>query len=132
MLGPEEIRSYQVYLTNDKKLSPNSIHIIVAALRFLFKVTLKKDWTFEDVLPLPKKQQKLPIVLSPEEVQRFLACVQSTKHRAILTACYAAVGIRGVQHFLKSVHIVLLHEVPPWPKFVACEKSKAQVAGEIG
>ena len=93
VLGPEEIRSYQVYLTNDKKLSPNSIHIIVAALRFLFKVTLKKDWTFEDVLPLPKKQQKLPIVLSPEEVQRFLACVQSTKHRAILTTCYAA-GLR--------------------------------------
>ncbi len=93
VLGPEEIRSYQVYLTNDKKLSPNSIHIIVAALRFLFKVTLKKDWTFEDVIPLPKKQQKLPIVLSPEEVQRFLACVQSTKHRAILTTCYAA-GLR--------------------------------------
>jgi integrase/recombinase XerD len=83
VLGPEEIRTYQVYLTNEKKLSPSSIHTAVSALRFLFKVTLKRDWTFEDVLPLPKKQQKLPIVLSPEEVQQFLDCVQNSKHRAI-------------------------------------------------
>jgi site-specific recombinase XerD len=93
MLGPEEIRTYQVYMTNEKKLSPSSIHTAVSALRFLFKVTLKRDWTFEDVLPLPKKQQKLPIVLSPEEVQQFLDCVQNSKHRAILTTCYAA-GLR--------------------------------------
>jgi len=93
VLGREEIRTYQVYLTNEKKLSPSSIHTAVSALRFLYKVTLKKGWTFEDVLPLPKKQHKLPIVLSPEEVQQFLACVHSTKHRAILTTCYAA-GLR--------------------------------------
>jgi integrase/recombinase XerD len=92
-LGPEEIRIYQIYLTNEKKLCPGSIHIAVAALRFLYKVTLKKSWTLGDVLPLPKKQQKLPIVLSPEEVQQFLECVQSIKHRTILTTCYAA-GLR--------------------------------------
>jgi hypothetical protein len=45
VLGPEEIRSYQVYLTNEKKLSPGSILIAVAALRFLYKVTLRKDWS---------------------------------------------------------------------------------------
>jgi integrase/recombinase XerD len=92
-LGPEDIRAYQVYLTNEKKLAPGSILIAVAALRFLYKVSLKKDWTFEDVIPAPKKPQKLPIVLSPEEVLRFLECVGSTKHRAILTTCYAA-GLR--------------------------------------
>lgn len=93
MLGPEAIRIYQVYLATEKKLSPNSIHIAVAALRFLYKVTLKKGWTFEDALPLPKKQQKLPIVLSPEEVLQFLGCVRSIKQRTILTTCYAA-GLR--------------------------------------
>jgi integrase/recombinase XerD len=92
-LGEKEIRAYQVYLTNEKKLSPGSIHTAVAALRFLYKVTLRRDWTVEDVLPLPKKQQKLPVVLSPEEVQQFLACVESIKHRAILTTCYGA-GLR--------------------------------------
>ena len=92
-LGPEDIRAYQVYLTNEKKLAPGSVLIAVAALRFLYKVSLKKDWTFEDVIPAPKKPQKLPVVLSPEEVLQFLSCVGSTKHRAILTTCYAA-GLR--------------------------------------
>lgn len=93
LLGPEDIRAYQVYLTNEKKLAPGSILIAVAALRFLYKVSLKKDWTFEDVIPAPKKPQTLPVVLSPEEVLHFLGCVGSTKHRAILTTCYAA-GLR--------------------------------------
>ena len=92
-LGPEDIRAYQVYLTNEKKLAPGSVLIAVAALRFLYKVSLKKDWIFEDVIPAPKKPQKLPVVLSPEEVLQFLSCVGSTKHRAILTTCYAA-GLR--------------------------------------
>ena len=92
-LGPEEIRSYQVYLTNEKRLAPGSILIAVAALRFLYKVTLHRDWTLEDVIPTPKKPQKLPVVLSPEEVRHFLSCVASPKHRTILTTCYAA-GLR--------------------------------------
>jgi len=92
-LGPEEIRSYQVYLTNEKRLAPGSILIAVAALRFLYKVTLHRDWILEDVIPTPKKPQKLPVVLSPEEVRHFLSCVASPKHRTILTTCYAA-GLR--------------------------------------
>jgi site-specific recombinase XerD len=92
-LGPEDIRSYQVYLTNERKLAPGSVLIAVAALRFLYKVSLKKDWTFEDVIPAPKKPQKLPVVLSPEEILQFLGCIGSTKHRTILTTCYAA-GLR--------------------------------------
>jgi integrase/recombinase XerD len=93
VLGPEDIRAYQVYLTNERKLAPGSIHIAVSALRFLYKVTLHKNWIFEDILPAPKKPQKLPVVLSPEEVLQFLACVQNIKHRTILTTCYAA-GLR--------------------------------------
>ncbi|HLB88594.1 MAG TPA: tyrosine-type recombinase/integrase [Terriglobales bacterium] len=92
-LGPEDIRTYQVYLTNEKKLAPGSILIAVAALRFLYKVSLKREWPFDEVIPAPKKPQKLPVVLSPEEVLHFLECVGSTKHRAILTTCYAA-GLR--------------------------------------
>jgi integrase/recombinase XerD len=92
-LGPEDIRAYQLHLTNEKKLAPGSVLIAVAALRFLYKVSLKKDWTFEDAIPGPKKPQKLPVVLSPEEILRFLGCVGNTKHRTILTTCYAA-GLR--------------------------------------
>jgi len=93
LLDSEAIRAYQVFLTNEKKLAPNSICLAIAALRFLYRVTLKKQWTFQEVLPAPKKPQKLPVILSPEEVLQFLGCVQYLKHRAILSTCYAA-GLR--------------------------------------
>jgi integrase/recombinase XerD len=73
--------------------TPSSIIIAVAALRFLYKITLRKDWDLAEVIPTPKKPQKLPIVLSPEEVLKFLASVRRLKHRTILTICYAA-GLR--------------------------------------
>jgi integrase/recombinase XerD len=93
LLGPEQIRAYQLYLTNEKKLSPGSIVVAVSALRFLYKVTLKRNWSVDEVIPAPKTPQKLPVVLSPEEVLQFLDCVRTRKHRAILTTCYAA-GLR--------------------------------------
>ena len=65
----------------------------MSALRFLYRVTLQKRWSFDDVLPAPKKPQSLPVVLSPQEVVQFLDAVKPAKHRAILTACYAA-GLR--------------------------------------
>ena len=92
-LGPEEIRAYQVHLVNKKKSAPSTIKVAIAALRFLYKITLKRPWDLEEVLPSPKKPQDLPVVPSPEEVQQFLGCMKNIKHRAILTTCYAA-GLR--------------------------------------
>jgi len=54
-LGPEQIRTYQLYLTKERKLATSSILMAISALRFLYKVTLKKDWTFADIIPAPKK-----------------------------------------------------------------------------
>ena len=92
-LGPEEIRTYQVYLTTERQLAPGSISIAVAALRFLYKVTLRCDWPVIDLIPAPKQPQTLPIVLSRAEVQQFLESVLLLKHRTILSVCYAA-GLR--------------------------------------
>ena len=89
-LGPEEIRSYQLYLAMEKELAPTSISIAVSALRFLYNVTLQKKWLLDDVIPAPKIPDTLPVVLSPEEVLQFLEGVQHIKHRTILTVCYAA------------------------------------------
>jgi site-specific recombinase XerD len=75
---------------NDRKLGPSSLIVTAAALRFLYKVTLHREWNVEDRIPVPKRPQKLPIVLSPEEVLRFLDSVSSLKYRTILTTCYAA------------------------------------------
>jgi site-specific recombinase XerD len=75
------------------KLAPSSIQIAIAALRLPYRVTLKKDWVFTEVIPSPKAAAKLPVVLSPDEVRRFRRCLDSVKHRAILTTCYGA-GLR--------------------------------------
>jgi site-specific recombinase XerD len=91
-LGPEEIRAYQVHLTNERKLAPGSLCIIASALRFLYKVTLKRTWVDTEI-PLPKKPFKLPVVLSREEVAHFFESIASSKHRTILMTAYAA-GLR--------------------------------------
>jgi len=91
-LGPEEVRTYQVYLTQTRKLSPGSVSVATGALRFLYKVTLKRPWAWEEI-PMPKRPFKLPVVLSPEEVMHFLESIHNIKHRAILTVAYAA-GLR--------------------------------------
>jgi integrase/recombinase XerD len=93
LLGPDDIRAYQLHLTRDKRLSASSILVAVAAIRFLYKVTLKREWNIDDAIPACRKPQKLPVVMSQEEVNRFLLAVENPKHRVILTVCYAA-GLR--------------------------------------
>ena len=70
-LGPEQIRAYQVHLIEERKLAAGSLSVVAAALRFLYKITLRRPWNDDDI-PMPKRPLKLPIVLSPEEVVRFL------------------------------------------------------------
>ena len=91
-LGPEEVRAYQVYLTKTRRLSPSSVSVATGALRFLYKVTLKRDWAVEDI-PMPKRPFRLPVILSPEEVMHFLDSIANLMHRAILMTAYAA-GLR--------------------------------------
>jgi integrase/recombinase XerD len=103
LLGQEEIRSYQVYLTQEKKLTPGSVTIAVSTLRFLYKVTLRREWNLDDIIPAPKTPKKLPVILSPEEVLEFLSWVPEGKHRTILTTCYAA-GLRITEALSLQAH----------------------------
>ncbi|HME27938.1 MAG TPA: tyrosine-type recombinase/integrase, partial [Acetobacteraceae bacterium] len=98
LLGPTEIRAFQLYLARDKKLAASSIGVAVAAIRFLYNVTLRRGWNVDDVVPTCRRPQTLPVVMSPEEVVRFLDAVEDLKHRAILTVCYAA-GLRIAEAF---------------------------------
>jgi integrase/recombinase XerD len=60
-LGPEHIRAYQVYLTNEKKLAPSSILIAVAALRFLYKVSLKRECPSRRSSLRPRSHKNCPL-----------------------------------------------------------------------
>jgi site-specific recombinase XerD len=91
-LGAEQIRAYQVYLVQQKKASWSSFNQAVCALRFLYRVTLgRTEPVFQ--IPFAKQPRKLPVVLSPQEVQRLLACARPRKLQVILTTIYAA-GLR--------------------------------------
>ena len=70
-LGPDDLRSYQAYLLQERKLAVGTVIARVAALRFFFVRTLKRH-EFRQDLPYPKKQRRLPTVLSLEEVARLI------------------------------------------------------------
>jgi integrase/recombinase XerD len=93
LLGPPEIRTYLIHLTQERRLAASSIIVTVSALRFFYTVTLKRAWVVEDDIPAGRQAKKLPVVLSQEEVARFLGAVENLKHRVILTICYAT-GLR--------------------------------------
>jgi integrase/recombinase XerD len=92
-LGPEHIRTYQLYLIQEKQLAWSSYCQILSALRFLYEVTLGQDWVVKRLVS-PKLPRQLPVVLSLDEVTRFFAAIRNLKHRAILMTAYAA-GLRG-------------------------------------
>ena len=50
MLGPEEIRAWLIHLREERKLAPSSLSPAIGALRFLYRVTLKRPWSDEDAL----------------------------------------------------------------------------------
>jgi integrase/recombinase XerD len=91
-LGPNHIREYQVHLFRDCKLSPGTIEGRTAALRFLFVKTLRRPY-LPDHIPFPKRQRRMPTVLSQEEVARLIASSQNLMHRTMLMTLYAT-GIR--------------------------------------
>jgi integrase/recombinase XerD len=93
LLGPAELRTYLIHLTQERRLAASSIIVAVSALRFFYTVTLKRSWVVEDDIPAGRQAKKLPVVLSKDEVAQFLGAVDNLKHRVILTVCYAT-GLR--------------------------------------
>src|ERR1700691_2081232 len=91
-LDLEAVRQYELYLLHEKRLSPESINTFVSAVQFLFLVTLEMPWG-KECFPRVRRPDKLPVVLSPEEVSRFLEHVGCLQHRAALMLCYGA-GLR--------------------------------------
>jgi integrase/recombinase XerD len=89
LLGPEQIREYQLYLIKEKGVSLSSYIQAVSGLRFLYTNTLHLQVGIERI-PLPRYEKKLPVILSPEEVRMILAAPKNLGHRAILTTMYAS------------------------------------------
>jgi site-specific recombinase XerD len=96
-IGPEKldleaIRQYELYMLHERKLSPQSVNTFISSVQFLYTVTLEMPWG-KECFPRLRTGNKLPVVLSPEEVEEFLCHVPSLKYRAALMLCYGA-GLR--------------------------------------
>jgi site-specific recombinase XerD len=91
-LGPIEIREYQLHLYQ-RKLTPKTIRVQTAALRFFYRKVLRQRLTADD-LPLPKlARRQVPIVLSRDEVARLIEAAANLRHRTILMTLYST-GMR--------------------------------------
>lgn len=91
-LGLDDVRDFQVHLVA-QGVSWGSLNQTVCALRFFYGITLGET-TVPERIPYARTPRKLPVILSSDEVVRFLEAVSSLKSRAALTTAYAA-GLRA-------------------------------------
>src|ERR1700693_5211408 len=92
LLDLEAVRQYQLYLLNERKLSPETINQYISAIQFPYLTTLEMPWTTE-YFPRVRRAHKLPVVLSQEEVLAFFDHIPGLKYRAALMTAYGA-GLR--------------------------------------
>ena len=78
-LGPEQIRTYQVYLFTERKLTARTVGHHTAALRFFFCKTLKRPYPIEEV-PYPKAPRRLPTILTRDEAIRLIDSASNLFH----------------------------------------------------
>jgi integrase/recombinase XerD len=90
-LGMEDVRAYQLHLVAQKR-SWSHINQVACALRFFYGITLDHKEALERIVT-GREPEKLPPVLSPEEIGRFLEAVAGLRNRVALTTAYAA-GLR--------------------------------------
>ena len=91
-LGSEEVKSYLLYLMNERGLDWSTVNTACAGIRFFFSATLGRSDVSASVPPR-KTPRRLPEVLSGEEVGRLFAATENLEHRALLMTAYAA-GLR--------------------------------------
>ena len=94
-LGPNEIRSYQAYLLEKRKMGVRTVALHTAGLRFFFCKTLQRNDPAEEI-PYPKEPRELPIILSQEEAVRRIDSASNLFHRAMLMTLYST-GMRRAE-----------------------------------
>jgi site-specific recombinase XerD len=88
----EDLRNYQLHLV-DAGTSPISVNAAITGLKFFFDITLERTAVMARMQPL-RVPQKLPVVLSREEVGRLIAACGNLKHQTALALAYGT-GLRA-------------------------------------
>jgi integrase/recombinase XerD len=92
LLGPEDVRTYQLHLLEQCHASWSRFNQTVCALRFLYRVTLGRPEVVT-MIPFGKRPKTLPAVLSREEVLRLFAALPDNRDRTLVRTAYAC-GLR--------------------------------------
>lgn len=92
LLETDEINRFLHHCIIDRKLSEGTVNGIHCAIKFFYTITLKRPWDNVSI-PRMKKPQKLPVVLSPNEVKAILDCTDNLFYKTIFTTVYGA-GLR--------------------------------------
>ena len=90
-ITPAQLRRYHLFL-QQRRLATGTVVTQICALRFFCRYVLHRRDVRED-LPYPKERLRLPVVLSPDEVQRLIASARNLYHRTLLLTLYGA-GLR--------------------------------------
>jgi integrase/recombinase XerD len=92
LLDQNHVAEYLQYLLQVKGSSKSTVNITYSAIKILFVNVLDKPW---DTMKLPRvrREQKLPSILSVEQVISLIEKTQNIKHRCILSIFYSS-GIR--------------------------------------
>ena len=90
-MGEEEVQRY-LYSLVERKLSWSMVRIAYSALKFLYRDTLRREWKVEKFQGV-KREKRLPVVLSGEEIRKLFEAVKNMKHRMVVMSCYSA-GLR--------------------------------------
>lgn len=91
-MGALEVRQFLMYLVETKKAAPATRKMYVAAIKFLYEVTLHRPEAVAGI-PWPKVAHGVPEILSGTEVTMLLDAIDSLKHRALIMTAYGA-GLR--------------------------------------
>lgn len=91
-ISEEELRRYFLFLKNEKKYSRSASTIALCGIKFFYENTVKRDWPTLTFVRAPR-EQKLPVVLSREEVRRILGSVRLLRYRVCLSVIYCC-GLR--------------------------------------
>jgi site-specific recombinase XerD len=91
-IDEEEVRQYFLYLKNDKQVAPTTFTQALCGIKFFYERTLKREWSTFDLVR-PRREKKLPVVLSVAEVHRILGCLYHPLYRACLSTIYTC-GLR--------------------------------------
>jgi len=94
-LDQEHLRQYQLHLLHDRKFTVGTIVSTIAALRFFFVRVLRRPYREIDLV-YPKRPERLPTVLSQEEVAQLIASASNLLDYAMLTTLYAT-GVRRTE-----------------------------------